>query len=408
MLNVEVHYGAEREGKVTITVKTGASASVAETVTIRQAALDRPDSKFVHTAMQLASMMCPGWNLGNTMEAAGSGLGAETSWQSTKTSQEVIDFVKAQGFRSIRIPCSWYSHMDSNHVIDAEWMARVKAVVDYCINDGLYVVLNDHYDTGWLETKVGTYDEAKAAILKSMWTQIGNAFVDYGEYLLFAGLNEPNADSQAKTDNLVKYEQVFVDAVRATGGNNAMRTLLVQGPSTDIDNTNKYYKALPTDAAKDRIMVEVHFYSPWNFCGMEKDESWGKMFYFWGAANHVAGSSYNANWGEEQYLKDQMKKMKTQFVDKGIPVYIGEYSCLWREVGEHQAEHDASVRLFHELVVRESINNGCVPVLWDPNYCQHGGTKGSMSVLNRSKLSVWNTFAMEGIQAGVASGVWPY
>lgn len=406
VFNVAEHYGDPREGIITLSVKNGQN-TITEEVTIRQEGLALPESKMESTAMELASRMYPGWNLGNTLEAPGSNVNAETSWQKTKTSQEVIDFVKAQGFKSIRIPCSWKCHMDANGQIDAEWMARVKTIVDYCIKDGLYVVLNDHWDNGWLENNISPYSDSRAATLQTMWTQIANNFADYGEELLFAGLNEPNADTQAKTNDLVRYEQVFIDAVRATGGNNALRTLLVQGPNTDIDNTSKYYKTLPTDAAQDRLMVEVHFYSPWNFCGMEKNEDWGKMFYFWGNGNHVSGSSYNANWGEEQYVSDQMKKMKTQFVDKGIPVYIGEYSCLWREIGENQDKHDASVRLFHEVVVRECINNGCIPVLWDPNSCNHGGTKGSMSVLNRSTLSVWNTFALEGIQAGVAAAQWP-
>lgn len=408
-LEVAGHIGAERSANVTLRVTSSDGfTKITESVVIRQEKRETSIDTEA-TAMSLAKQMYPGWNLGNTFEGTSgqASLGDETGWQSTKTTQEVIDYVKAQGFRSVRIPCSWHRHMDGNNVIDAAWMARVKEVVDYCMNDGLFVVLNDHYDEGWIETKMDTYDEAKAAIMNTMWTQVATAFASYDEHLLFAGLNEPNADNQTKTDNLVKYEQVFIDAVRATGANNAYRTLLVQGPSTDIDNTSKYYKTLPIDSSKDRLMVEVHFYSPWNFCGMEQDESWGKVFYFWGAANHVSGSSHNANWGEEQYLKDQMKKMKTQFVDKGIPVYIGEYSCQWRELEENQAEHDASVRLFHEKVVSESINNGCIPVLWDPNYCQHGGTKGSMSVINRSTLTVWNTYAMEGIQAGVSAGVWP-
>lgn len=410
LLQVAGHLGAERSAHVTLRATSSDGFSkISETITIRQEKRETSIDTEA-TAMSIAKQMYPGWNLGNTFEGTSgkASLADETGWQGTKTSQEVIDFVKSQGFRSVRIPCSWHRHMDAANVIDPAWMTRVKEVVDYCMNANLYVVLNDHYDEGWIETKMDTYDESRAAIMSTMWTQVATAFASYDERLMFAGLNEPNADNQTKTDNLVKYEQVFVDAVRATGANNTYRTLLVQGPSTDIDNTSKYYKSLPIDSSKDRLMVEVHFYSPWNFCGMEKDESWGKMFYFWGADNHVSGSNHNANWGEEQYLKDQMKKMKTQFVDKGIPVYIGEYSCLWRELDEHQSEHDASVRLFHEMVVRESINNGCIPVLWDPNYCQHGGTKGSMSVIDRSKLTVWNTFAMEGIQAGTAIGVWPY
>lgn len=360
------------------------------------------------TAMSIAQKMYPGWNLGNTFEATSGtvGLGDETGWQSTRTTQEIIDFVKQQGFRSVRIPCSWHRHMNANNIIDAEWIARVKEVVEYCLRDELYVVLNDHYDEAWIETHMDTYDANRATLMKILWTQVATAFGKYDEHLLFAGLNEPNADTQAKTDNLVRYEQDFVDAVRATGGNNSYRTLVVQGPSTDIDNTSKYYKTLPSDKIQDRLMVEVHFYSPWNFAGMEEDASWGKMFYFWGAENHVTGSDHNATWGEEQYVADQMQKLKTQFVDKGIPVYIGEYGCQWRSIGSNQDKHDASVRLFHKLVNKEAIDHGCIPVLWDINYCQRNGTKGNMTVLNRATLQVWNSYAMEGITEGVAEAKW--
>ena len=195
------------------------------------------------TAMQVAEQMAPGWNLGNTLEAGNnaynyknSGIGTETSWQPTKTSQAVIDYVKSLGFRSIRIPCAWVmGHISnaSNYTIDSRWMERVKEVVDYCINAGLYVILNDHWDGGWLENNIASNDASLKAknheVLKSIWTQIAETFKDYDEHLLFAGLNEPNADNQAATDNLLAYEQTFIDAVRATGGNNARRILVVQG-----------------------------------------------------------------------------------------------------------------------------------------------------------------------------------
>jgi len=408
-LEVAGHLGAERQADVTLRVTSSDGyTKVSEVVTIRQAARETTIDTEA-TAMGIARQMYPGWNLGNTFEgtSGSASLGDETGWQSTKTTQEVIDFVKAQGFHSVRIPCSWHRHMDANGTIDAAWINRVKEVVDYCINDGLYVLLNDHYDEGWIETKMDSYDETRAATFTSLWNQVATAFASYDEHLLLAGLNEPGADTQAKTDNLVRYEQLFIDAVRATGGNNQYRTLVVQGPSTDIDNTSKFYTTLPKDSQADRMMVEVHFYSPWNFCGMEQNESWGKMSFFWGKANHVSGSSYNSTWGEEDYLKGQFAKMKKQFFDQGIPVVIGEYGCQWRELEANQAEHDASVKLFHELTVRECIGNGCIPMVWDINYLNRQGNKGTMSILDRSGLKVWNQLAIDGINAGVAAAKWP-
>lgn len=410
VFTAEANTGATRTATITFTL-----ASKTATVSVTQeAAAAQP---ITATAMEVARLMVPGWNLGNTMEAPGSSLSVETSWQGTKTTQQVIDYVKSLGFRSVRIPCSWNCHA-TNGKIDAQWTARVKEIVDYCINDGLYVVLNDHWDNGWIEEKGFTdLSESnvgdKLATLKNLWTQIATAFRDYDEHLLFAGLNEPNCDSQAKTDALISYEQAFIDAVRATGGNNARRILVVQGPSTDIDNTNKYYDvAKLSDTADKALMAEVHYYSPWNFCGMEQDESWGKMFWYWGSSNHVSGSSRNASWGEEDYVRTQFRKMKTQFADKGIPVILGEYGCQWRDLSsqspQDQASHDASVKLFHKTVCQVAVSSGMVPMVWDINAANRQGTKGVMTLLSRSALSVFCTPAMEGITEGVTAAAWPF
>ena len=360
------------------------------------------------TATEVAARMAPGWNLGNTLEAGNNannftnkgGLGAETYWQDTKTTQAVIDYVKAQGFRSIRIPCAWVmGHIsDANtYTIDAQWMARVKEIVDYSLNAGLYVVINQHWDGGWLENNIA--DKSKMAvnktILEAIWKQIANAFKDYDERLLFAGLNEPNAENQAATDNLLEYEQVFVDVVRQTGGNNEKRVLIVQGPSTNIDHTCNYMKTLPNDPAEQRLMVEVHYYAPWQFWGMEHDESWGKVFYYWGAGNHVSGSQHNATWGEESYVEEELEKMKKQFGDKGIPVYIGEFGANWRTMpaGENQEKHNASIQTHYRVVVQKALEKGMIPVIWDTNY------RGmpSMTIINRKNLSIYNQFMLDGI-----------
>ena len=139
----------ERSAVITVTAG-GQTQSV--TVTQAEGDADTSGGTITMKAADIAKLMYPGWNLGNTLEATGNGLGAETAWQPTQTTQQVIDAVKAAGFKAIRIPCSWDIH-STNGTIDAQWMARVKQVVDYCINDGLYVVLNDHWDNGWIEVQ---------------------------------------------------------------------------------------------------------------------------------------------------------------------------------------------------------------------------------------------------------------
>ena len=385
------------------------------------AAANNPEDGFDRTSIEVINDMVPGWNLGNTLEAATSwtgaglwnnkgGLAAETGWQDTKTTQKIIDYVKSLGFKSVRIPCAWaFGHISNaaTYEIDALWMARVKEVVDYCINDGLYVVLNDHWDGGWLEEHIKDSDAAtikkNKEILTALWTQIANAFKDYDEHLLFAGLNEPNAEDQAATNNLIQYNQTFVDAVRATGGNNAHRILVVQGPSTNIEHTCNFMAGkMPTDVIEGRLAVEVHYYNPWQFWGMEKDESWGKVFYYWGQGNHLSGSTHNATWGEEADMKKQLQMMKTNFVDKGYPVVIGEFGANWRDLSslpnESQEKHNASIRAhYRELHKLCKEMGGMVPMTWDTNYRNQEGTKGCMTIVDRKQLSVFGIYAMQGI-----------
>ena len=368
------------------------------------------------TAMDIAPEMVPGWNLGNTLEAGpctwlSNDVAWETGWQSTKTSQKIIDYVKSLGFRSVRIPCAWFMHMDNNYKIKSAWMRRVKEVVDYCIKDSLYVMLNGHWDNGWIEVD-GFKDiseenvQNKCEILETMWTQIATEFADYDHHLLFAGLNEPNADTNAKAAVLKRYNQTFVNTVRQTGGSNASRILVVQGPNTDIDKSTELSSVLPDDTTADALMFEIHFYAPYQFVMMMENADWSYMFYYWGSKNHVSGSNYNATWGEDSYVLQQMRKMRTKYSSKGIPVIMGEYGSTWRVMptGENQAKHNSSIHDWYYSVCRNAKNNGIVPMVWDTNSCkQPTGT-----IVDRSKCAVYDQYAYEGIMDGVASATWPF
>ncbi len=411
-----------RSAIVTVTAGT-----MTATVQVEQAEgkPDVPEGTITKKAADIAKDMYPGWNLGNTLEATGSGLAAETAWQPTKTSQAVIDAVKAAGFKSVRIPCSWDIHSDGNGTIDAAWMARVRQIVDYCITNGLYVVLNDHWDGGWLEVYGFSKSEtafqplndeeiaAKAARLKDIWTQIAQEFISYDEHLLFAGLNEPfqqytpfNGHHQELAPVLKVYNAAFVEAVRATGGNNAKRTLVVQGPSTNIDSSCSYMPVSTLPESAGRLMVEVHFYDPGQFCGTF-DSSGDKAYYFWGAANH--STDHNATWGEESYMAEQFGKLKTAYTSQGYPVIIGEYAGMQRTISGEQTKHDASVTLFYKCVNEYAVNNGIIPFAWDTNNAAGLLTEaGSSTVIDRSKCTVVGTSALAGINAGITAGKWPY
>jgi len=318
------------------------------------------------TAQHIAGKMGVGWNLGNTLEA----ICGENAWGAGTTSQQLIDSVKAAGFNTVRLPVSWFCHSDTiASVIDKDWIARVKEVVDYCIKDDMYVILNMHWDKGWLENRVNKANQNIVNKRQRLyWTQIANYFKDYDERLLFAGANEPNAHDSASMSVLLTYHQTFIDAVRATGGNNSSRTLVIQGPSTDIDETNKLMNTIPVDKITDRLIAEIHYYTPYEFCLLNKDADWGKMFYYWGKDHHSKTDTIrNATWGEENDVEKNFEKMKAMFVDKGIPVIIGEFAAGKRKLvpPSDQALNNTSVEYYYKYVVKTAVSKGLIPVCWD-------------------------------------------
>ena len=306
-----------------------------------------------------------GWNLGNTLEPPC----GEGCWGPPAT-QSLINGVAHAGFNAIRIPCAWDSHANqSTHQIDPVFMARVKQVVDWCLATNLYVIINDHWDGGWLENNItGTVNPVINAKMNSYWSQIATNFAGYNNRLLFAAANEPNVDNAAKMSELMTYYNTFINAVRSAGGSNTSRWLVVQGPNTDIDLTDSLMNSLPSDPTPGRLMVEVHYYSPWNFCGLSSDQPWGDMFYFWGQAYHSATNLIrNANWGEEGYLDAEFQKMTDKFVSQGIPVMIGEFETMKRTTLSEPdlSLHLASRTYFHKYVADSARSHGISPFYWD-------------------------------------------
>lgn len=344
-------------------------------------------------AQEIAKKMHVGWNLGNTLEA----ICDENAWGGGKTSQKLIDSVKAAGFNTVRIPVSWFCHSDTiSNKINKKWIARVKEVVDYCIKDDLYVIINMHWDKGWLENRINAANQEEVNKRQYIyWTQIAKYFKNYDEHLLFAGANEPNAADAAQLDILMSYYQTFVDAVRATGGNNASRTIIVQGPETNIEKTLDLMNSLPKDKIKDRMMVEVHYYTPFQFCLMEKEASWGKPFYYWGKDNHSKTDvEHNSTWGEEAMVDKLFGDLKTKYVDKGIPVILGEFGAYKRKLSapSDQVLNEKSVEFFDKYVVKSALENGIIPYYWDtPNNLFN---RDSGQVLDRGVLKAM----MEGVK----------
>lgn len=357
--------GEVDERKATVVVKT---SSLTQLITIRQN--QGNNTTMTSDAMTLTSKMTIGWNIGNSLEATGQLSASEIMWGNPKVTKGLITAVKNAGFNSIRIPCAWNGYIEdqSTHRIKEPWFKRVEDVVKYCIENEMITILNIHWDGGWLENNcVPAKQVENNEKQHALWTQIATRFRDYGEHLLFAGTNEPNVTNTEQMIVLQSYLQTFIDAVRATEGNNSLRNLIIQGPSTDISKTNELMITLPIDPAEDRLIMEIHYYSPWNFCGLEKDENWGKIFYYWGDGYHFDHPVRDASWGEEDYVNEQFSFMKTQFIDQNIPVIMGEYGALKRELDtqEEQSAHDASRLYFLEYVTQRAKDVGITPFYWD-------------------------------------------
>lgn len=326
-----------------------------------------PDSAGMSSdAKTLAAKISIGLNIGNTLEA----IGGETAWGNPMITNSFVQFVKQSGFNAIRLPCSWnqYANQTTAKISDT-WLARVKQVVQYCVDNNMYVILNIHWDGGWLENNCTTAKKDSVnAKQKAFWEQIATTMRGFDEHVIFASANEPNAADATQMSVLLSYHQTFIDAVRSTGGKNAYRVLVVEGPNTDIEKTNSLMTTLPTDKIANKLMAEVHYYTPWNFCGMTADASWGNQFYYWGAGNHsTTDLAHNPTWGEEAEVDKLFLLMKNQFVAKNIPVIIGEFGAITRTnlTGSALQLHLASRAYFFSYIKKQAIANGLLPFFWD-------------------------------------------
>lgn len=366
--SVKKNLGGSRSSEIVFTLDADESLSVS--VPVSQA---RYVGETGESAAEAVKNMVVGWNLGNTMEA----IGGETAWGNPMTTQALIDAVKAAGWNAVRIPTAWNDH-STDGVINADWMARVREIIDYCINDDMYVIVNIHWDGGWMEQQCNAESqEAVNAQVADYWTQIANALMDYDYHLLFAGANEPrNGDnwgkpSAAEQGALDCYMQTFVDAVRATGGNNQYRNLIIPSWCANgwrgLDSTT-----MPTDQVEGHLIYEMHFYDPQSMTHNGTTTKWG----------YRAGYVDTNDGMQEDYVDDFFASIKSHFVDNGYPVVIGEYGTeCWSTSEEDVMESQA---YYLEYVTRAAIQNGMAPFYWD------NGTPGigSFGIMNRTACAV--------------------
>lgn len=336
----------------------------ANTPTVPEAPAETPEMRDITTS-QLVTEMGMGINLGNTYESCGDWIAQwgdgtpesyETAWGSPVITKEIIKGYADAGFRTLRIPVAWSNMMGENYTVSTEYIETVREAVDWALECDLYVIMNLHYDNGWME-KFPTDKVNCMYRYTRIWTQVSEAFKDYGDHLIFESQNEElgwnsvwnqwgGTDGKAESFSLVnEINQKFVDIVRASGGNNPQRHLLISGYNTNIDHTCDKLFRMPKDPA-NRCAISVHYYSPPDFAILTEDADWAKSRSDWGTDSDIS------------YLTQQLDLMKSTFADKGIPVIIGEYGCPTKN-------KDAdSVRRYISTVCEYALERGMCPVLW--------------------------------------------
>lgn len=335
------------------------------------------------SSVQLSRLMGAGWNLGNSLEAQGS----ETAWGNPPATQAMFNAVRAAGFKTVRIPVAWKQYADADDNINPAWLARVGQVAGYARKAGLYTLINVHWDGGWMVPDYANQAAVNARLTK-FWTQIATHFKDADDMLLFAGSNEvmmpgnydpPTAENVAVQNG---FNQTFVNAVRATGGNNLARHLVVQSYNTGVDNAVTY-TVMPADSVALRMMLEVHFYDPYFFTlAADYWDGTPDKYWQWGAIA-VDPAASPEHWADESHVDAQFQKLKSRFVDQGVAVILGEFGAIARlskdPAGIYRTYWD-------QTIARSAWLHGAVPVYWD------AGATGehSMGLFNRkSTLQVY-------------------
>lgn len=317
-----------------------------------------------------------GWNLGNTLDSyntSKTGIATETGWGNPKTTKEMIQSVKNAGFNAVRIPITWGEHMNGD-TIDSEWLERAAEIVDYAYNEGMFVIINMHHDDAlWFEPDDSEYS-ADSAKLKAIWEQIAARFADYGDRLLFEGMNEPRTigskdewmgGTAAERAVINKYEQDFVDTVRKSGGNNAERSLIITSYAASAETSAINDVVVPNAG---NIIISIHYYAPWQFSD---------------------GTSTVFDDAGKSELDAKFAELKKKFADKGTPVIIGEFGCV--NAAPENVRTD-----YYNYYIKSAMSQGIKCFVWD-----NGISTGEQSfgIFNRNSQS-WNEAILQAIMDG--------
>lgn len=307
-----------------------------------------------------------GWNLGNTLDALdGEGLSSETSWGNPKTTKAMIKAVKSKGFNTIRIPVSWGNHMDKNGKIDKKWLDRVQEVVDYAYSQDFFVILNTHHERSWVKLNKQN-ESAVTKRLKYLWKQIAERFKNYDERLIFEGLNEPNTEgsdyqwaggTKSERQVLNRLLKAFAETVRAAGGKNSTRFLMV----TPYGASAVYESMADLEIPDKRCIVSVHAYAP-NSISLNLDDRLIKF----------------TDRGKDE-VDSVFYDINKAFISKGIPVIMGEFGTM--------NKGNTSERVKAATYYLQKASSYGIPCVWWDNGCyEYDGTSETFALLNRKTL----------------------
>ncbi len=370
---------AKKVGTATITVKIkGTKYKATCKVTVKKAGVsgsgnnNSSSASSYKSAQELVSKMTVGWNLGNTLDCCNctwlsNKMDCETAWGNPKTTEAMIKSVKKAGFNTIRIPVSWNDHMDSSGKIDEKWLDRVQEVVDYAYNNDMYVILNTHHELNWLKLDSAS-QKTVSKKFNYLWKQIATRFKNYDERLIFEGLNEPRTEGSANEWNggtsaerkvLNELYKGFVKTVRATGGNNKTRFLILNPYGANSGSAATADLWIPED--DDRIIVSVHAYSPYNM-----------------ALNRYSAENKLTSAGKNE-INNVFANIDKAFLSKGIPVIMGEFGTINKSNTANRTEHAE-----YYISVAEKYG---VPCIWWDNgtNCKPDDGEG-FGLLNRKTL----------------------
>ncbi|MBC3757176.1 glycoside hydrolase family 5 protein [Hyunsoonleella sp. SJ7] len=316
------------------------------------------------SSFEIVSEMKIGWNLGNSLDAEGP---TETHWGNPVTTKDMIDAIANRGFKTIRIPVTWRFHQgpSPNYTVSKAWLDRVEEVVNYARANNMYVILNTHHEDTWIIPTYTKANEVKNRLSK-LWTQIATRFRNYSDYLIFETLNEPRYENTPQEwtggtaegrDVVNQYHQVCLDAIRATGGNNISRHVMI---STYAASTFPVaINALKIPNNDDKAIVSLHSYFPFPFTLGGTDTTWGTN-------------------SDKQALDAEMDKIKAKFIDSGIPVVLGEWSS--------GNLNNLSDRITHAAYYANAAAQRGMPCVWWDNG-KIGVSKDDLGIFNRRNLA---------------------